>query len=121
MLKMQSMEFVIDASACWDHVPRKPFRWVLRSSWGSHQLSDLEYGKISSSPICKILCDEELILLPCLPQDYGKLLLNSSDAPLNAVESFAVGNGVSSGARLSGGSGDSDNANTEMEFAIMPY
>lgn len=49
-----------------DHVPHQPFRSVLRPSWGSHQLSDLEYGKISSSPICKLLCDEELILLPCL-------------------------------------------------------
>lgn len=118
---MQNMEFFINTSAWWDHVPHRSFRCVLRSSWGSHQLSDLEYEKISSSPICKILCDEELILLPCFSQDYGKLLLNPSDAPLNAVESFAVGNGVSSGARLSGGSGDSDNANTGMEFAIMPY
>lgn len=67
-----------------EHVPQKPFRSILRSSWGSHQLSDLEYGKISSSPICKILHDEELILLQCLSQDFGKLLLNFSDSPLNA-------------------------------------
>lgn len=37
------------------------------------------------------------------------------------IENFAVGNGVSSGVRLSGGSGESDNTNTGTEFAIMPY
>lgn len=37
------------------------------------------------------------------------------------IKSSAVGNGVFSGARQSGAAGDSDNANTGMEFAIMSY
>lgn len=68
-----------------EHVAHKPFRSFLRYIWGSHQLSGLEYGKISSPPIRKILHNEELILLPCFSQDFGKLLLNFSDAPLNAA------------------------------------